>query len=351
MRWGCYALIVVSGLSATAVLAEPQTFELSAEGRWQHLDQTPATQPAATPVIDEAERLLEQRKSKDAIKSLSAWLKSRPDSPARDRALFVMARALFDHGNRIRAFFYLDQLMDEHPDSRYYDPALQLQYEIADAYLDGYKRRFLRMPMFGAEEEAVEMLYRIQQRAPGSALAEKALLRTADYYFASSDFDLAADAYGHYVNTYPRSAIVPKVKLRRAYSSLAQFRALRFDATPLIDAREQMVRLIDEHPELARQENVSALLARIDQSFAGKLDDTADYYLRTNQPRAAAYYWQYLLRHYPNAPEAQRARHRLEQLPDSARAGLAVSNDSPTLRPPARESEGEAASLDLPELE
>ena len=58
-----------------------------------------------------------------------------------------------------------------------------MQYRIADRFLDGYKRRFIGIAMFTAQEEAVEMLYRIQSRSPGSPLAEKAMLRTADFYF------------------------------------------------------------------------------------------------------------------------------------------------------------------------
>src|SRR5207253_4944771 len=124
--------------------------------------------------------------------------------------------------------------------------ALQRQYEIADAYLGGYKRRFLGIALFGAEDEAVEMLYRIQQRSPGSPLAEKALLRTGDYYYKDSEFDFAADVYAVFVHSYPRSPEVPKVKLRQAFSYYAQFRGLKFDATPIIDARQQLVEVMKE---------------------------------------------------------------------------------------------------------
>ena len=71
-------------------------------------------------------------------------------------------------------------------------------------------------------------MLRVQQRSPGSPLAERALLRTADWYYSSADYDLAHDAYGVYVKNYPRSPMVPQVKLRQAFSSLAQFRGVRF---------------------------------------------------------------------------------------------------------------------------
>lgn len=80
---------------------------------------------------------------------------------------------------------------------------LDKQYAIADRYLNGYKRRVLGIPLLYADDEAIEMLFRIQQRSPGSQLAERSLLRTADYFFKDKQWDLAADVYGVYMKSYP----------------------------------------------------------------------------------------------------------------------------------------------------
>jgi outer membrane assembly lipoprotein YfiO len=159
------------------------------------------------------------------------------------------------------------------------------------------------------------MLYRIQSRAPGSSLAEKALLRTADHYYAESDFDFAADAYAAFLRQYPRSPHVPHVRLRRAYASLAQFNGLKFDATAVIDGREQLRAIVVLYPELAEERNVPALLKRIDTVLAQKLLVRADFYRRTRQPQASAYTLKYLLKAYPNSVEASRAEADLGRLP------------------------------------
>jgi outer membrane assembly lipoprotein YfiO len=159
------------------------------------------------------------------------------------------------------------------------------------------------------------MLYRIQARSPGSELAEKALLRTADYYYSDSQFDLAADAYAAYLRNFPRSPLTSRVKLRQAYSNLAQFRGLKFDPTPVIDARTQLLDLSAQFPNVANEENIQSLLERIDATFAKKLYVTADFYRRTKQPRAAAYVYAYLVAAYPDSPEARKAEGRLNGLP------------------------------------
>ena len=186
------------------------------------------------------------------------------------------------------------------------------------------------------------MMFRIQQRSPGSRLAEKALLRTADFYYHGSDFDLAADAYAVYLKSYPRSPLVPQVRLRRAYSTLAQFRGTRYDATPLIDARAQLVEEARAYPDIAEAEGLLDLVRRIDQTFAQKLYRTADFCRRTHEPGAAVYYYRFLIGTFPDTPEAKMAQEKLKDFPPdilaqrAPRPGTGYAPGAPPLNPEGR---------------
>ena len=74
---------------------------------------------------------------------------------------------------------------------------------------------------------------------------------------------------------------MPRARLREAISHYAEFRGPRFDATPIIDAREQFRALMVTDHELAEEENVPALLQQIDRDLAHKLLITGDFYTRT----------------------------------------------------------------------
>jgi outer membrane assembly lipoprotein YfiO len=316
-RCGFFVLTVLLGITSAAVCA-PRTWEFH-DGRWEVIRE-PTTRPTSDPELDHIQQMLDQGRNSTARKAAIQWLKSNKESLLRDRALYLVADALYQSGDRIRSFYYLDELMDEYPSSPLFYQALQKQYDIADAYLNGYKIRFLGIPLFGASGEAVEMLYRIQQRAPGSPLAEKALRRTADWYYSQSDFDLAADAYAAYARQYPRSPDLPRIRLREAFASLAQFRGIRYDATPLIDARTQLVRLAAEYPQLARDENLLSVVQRIDNTFAAKILDTGDFYQRTGELKAAVYNYRFLIETYPDDPAAGLAKKRLADMPQWALA-------------------------------
>jgi outer membrane assembly lipoprotein YfiO len=301
---------------ASSVAAQ-QTSELQS-GRWVDVA-SPTTQPLTDPQLNRIEDLVANGRSRDAMKSAVAWLKANKESKLRDRGLFLMAEALYHYGDRIKSFYYLDELMDEHPDSPLFGQALEKQYQIADAYINGYRRRVFWLPLLSAREEGIEILFRIQQRSPRSQMAEKALLRTADYYYADSQYDLAADAYRAYSQSYPRSPYLSRVKLRQAYSNLAQFRGLRFDATPVVNARAQLQDIVAQFPDLAKQENIPEVLSRIDNTFARKLAVTANFYERTHEPRAAAYTYDVLIKNYPNSAEADDARRAVARLNPSTR--------------------------------
>jgi outer membrane protein assembly factor BamD (BamD/ComL family) len=310
LRW-TFGLAIT--LAASTCLAQKQTWEYN-NGQWPQVNAQSA-QPVSAPEIDRAEQYLSRGDTSEARRILLAWEHVHKDSPVRDRAVFLIAQSYYDDDDRILSFYYLDEVMDEYPESRLFYAALQKQYQIADEYLSGHKRRFLSMPILPAEDEAVEMLYRVQQRSPGSALAEKALLRTADYYYDTAQYDFAADAYTAFARSYPRSDSIQRARLRAAFSALAQFRGLRFDPTPIIDARAQLLDIEKDYPALAAEENVPQVIVQIDSAFAGKLLTTAEFYRKTGQMKAAVYFYRFLIDTYASSPEAATARVRLAAMP------------------------------------
>jgi outer membrane assembly lipoprotein YfiO len=329
--WWVVGVLLVAPMIARA---EPKTWEYAGGGQWPQVN-APTTQSATPdPTLDRVEQLIRANQNRSAAKLGIQWLLSHRNDPQHERGLFLVAQAWYQYGDRVRAFYYLDELMDEHPDSRLYGPALEKQYAIADSFLNGYKRRFLGMPAFHAYDEAVEMLYRIQQRSPGSQLAEKSLLRTANYYFNDQQYDFAADTYGAFMRTYPRSPQTQRVKLRYAYSLYAQFRGPQFDATPVIDAREQLREAMAQYPQLSAEEKLPDLVTQLDRNLARKLYWTADFYRRTKEPRGAAYTYRYLAKAYPQTPEGQKAPAAMAKLPEWALATAPEPAITPGFAPP-----------------
>jgi outer membrane protein assembly factor BamD (BamD/ComL family) len=111
---------------------------------------------------------------------------------------------------------------------------------------------------------------------------------------------------------------MPRAQLRQAYSYLAQFAGLHYDATPVVNARAQLMQMVVEYPDLAEQEHIPDLLRKIDRTLAQKLYAQGGFYERTHQPRAAAYTYKYIVKNYHQTPSAAQAEERLTKLPQWA---------------------------------
>ncbi len=316
MRRTLIATIIAAatGTVAAHAFAEaaPKTFELN-DGRFTEVPSTnPADLPKPDPTLKRIETLIDRKQFAAAEKESLNWLLARKGDANYDLGLYLHAQALNGNGDPIKAFYYCDQLLDTYPASAYYSQGLELQYNMADSLLSGRKLSLAGLKILDGSDDGIEMMFRIQQRSPGSPLSERALRRTADFYFSNGDFDLAADAYGAHAKAYPRNPNLPEILLRQAFSNYAQFTGVKFDPTPLVNARQQMTDLIAQYPEIAQRENIPSFVDSIDQTLARKLWVTADFYKRTNKPDAARSTLRVLVREYPQSDEAQQARQMLE---------------------------------------
>ncbi len=301
--------LLTASLLAGPALAQPtsRTFELTG-GRFSEVPTTdPASLPKPDPTLKRVELLLDRQDYAAARSTALRWLLDHKNQTHYDQALYLMAQALNGQGDPIRAFYYCDQLLDAYPGSEYFRPAVELQYSMGDGLLSGRPIGFGPFKLDGTDE-GIEMMFRVQTRSPGSPLAEKALRRTADFYFADGQFDLAADAYGAHIKAYPRDPNLPDMLVRQAFSNYAQFTGVKFDPTPLVNARAQMQDILSKYPEVAKRENMASFVEAIDKTLARKLFVTADFYKRTSKPEAQRVVLRVLTQEYPESDEAQQAK-------------------------------------------
>ena len=286
----------------------PPGWELR-EGSW-----VPVVQPGAgTPEAQVAGMIedLHSGRTKDVIKNAKAWIKANKTHPLVPQVLLLQGDAEVARGNKYRALYSYEDILNNYPTSDLYGPVLQKEYDIADAFLKGYKRKFLGIRFLPVREDAVELLDRIQDRQRGSPLAEQAGMRAADYFYETGQFQEALDSYNDFLKRYPYSQYVRKAEVRRAEASLGNFHGVRFDLTPLLDARERLVAIQQIFPQTAESLQVPALEDRIYQMEGRKELEIARYYWRAGRKHAAGYYYKRVIQNWPDTQYALDARKEL----------------------------------------
>jgi outer membrane protein assembly factor BamD (BamD/ComL family) len=297
--------IIGLGCALWLALASPasgqvQEFKLDGSDRWTETKEI-------DPVSDEGQimamrQALEAKDHGRARNLADRFIEARPLSPLRAEALLVRADATYGLDDEYNALYDYEEVCRRYAGSEVFVTALEREFEIAVAYAKGKKRKFFgTFRLLSAYEDAQELLIRIQERLPGSELAEKAGLALADFYFDNRELTLAAEAYDLFLENYPKSKHVTKAQLRLIYSYIAAFKGPLYDLTGLIEAKTRLRSLQVTDPALAEQVGADAILVRVYESEAAKLLTTADWYWKTGDAISAELFIRRIIKQYPHS--------------------------------------------------
>ena len=302
-------------LSASA-WAQQTTYELDPDaGVWVESDSAEPGTDAWT--IGQARRALASDDAAKADKLLSDWLQinERTDNPWLAEAYMLRGDARVARGNEYKALYDYEMVAKDFVESEVFMPTLERELRVGRMYLNGLKRKFLWFFRFeDASPIGIELLMRVQERAPGSQLAETAAIELADYFYRVRDLDLAAEMYGIFLVNYPRSELRSHAMLRQIYANVAQFKGPQYDASSLVEARALIRQFAGEFPEQAEQLGITdALVARLDESTAAQMLSTAEWYLRRNDEVSARFTLRRLVVRHDGTVAAARGREVLEE--------------------------------------
>lgn len=290
-------LVFLAVLSVNPTAWAQEEFTLGPDDAWTRETPEPGT-PAAR--ILQARQALALGEPERARALATAFLDRFQSAPGRPEMFLVRGDALVEMGDEYEALFDYEAIARQYPGSDVFVQALEREYDIAVAYANGLRRKFFgTIRILDASDDAQELLIRIQERLPGSRLAEDAGMTLADFYFKRSQMRLAADAYDLFIQNYPRSNRIQKARLRLIQSYMASYRGPRHDASGLRDARRRLQTMQRLRPAMAQRVGAEALIVRIDESEARKLLVTAKWYLSVDDPISAEIYLRQVVERHP----------------------------------------------------
>ncbi len=284
---------------------------------WDGQKWVKATPPQpGTPEGDIAEisSLIEAGKNKKAVKLVDKFLVTHAASPACEEAINLAGKAEINRGRYWDAYQWYERQITNYPNGAFFERAMDREYMIADAFLNGKKRRALKIFKVSAKEDGIEILMRIAGHSPGSDLAERALLRVADYHFDRQEYPEAIAVYDEFVKSNPQSTRKPYAMLRAARASLLSFRGVKWDDTPLLNAAVRFRVFAQAYPQAGKKENIAGILVEIRETLAHKVFYAGTFYERTHHPQSAIFYYNKVVQEYPDSQWAAQARQRLELL-------------------------------------
>ncbi len=338
------AVMLVCALVAPGTLAQNQQYNLAEDDSWEIAAEVDPTSPEGQLLA--ARRALAENRAAVAEEQATRWIEAHPDHRLLPEAYLLRGDALLAQNEEYEALFDYEYIARVFFGSEVFVTALEREFQIAREYARGKDRKLWGIRFVSAYEEAEELLIRIQERLPGSELAERAGMELGDYYFRRQNMALAADAYDLFIENYPNSPDIPKARKRLIASYLAGYKGPEFDAAGLDEARLQLRRLQREDAAAAAEIGADALLTGIAERRAVKMLTTAQWYLRTNDPIAAEYTIRRLVQTFPRTQAARDGVVLAATLVDRLPASVVAR--APDYRALAREASGESAMMNEP---
>jgi len=328
LRYRYLTVVLAAGLMLLGGCAsEPQPVLVREGGQWVEVLAVEGTARGELALI------MQYMKDEEYGEVISAAEKFRENYPVdyrREDVSMLAGHAEMERGNYISAHEWYTRQLNEFPGGDLSDEALDREYRIADEFLDGRNQK-LRiygtntwiLQWFSAHEEGIEILTGVAERSPTSTLAEDALLRIAEYYYADEQWLQAAEAYDQYLAIFPKRRRSGFARLRAARAVYATYWGAAYDSTPLIDAGLRFRAFAAAHPAEARAEGIDKVLARIAEQRAAADIHVAELFERLDRPEAAAFYYNQAAKRYGHTaltPRAEAAVKRLTPPPAAPKA-------------------------------
>lgn len=303
--------LIVSLCFLTGSVMAQESYKLGAEGFDKVHTPDPDTPEGQ---IHTLRQLIAESKGKKAVKLAGQWIKANPNHAMQPDVHLLRGDAHSLEEDYYKALFDYEYVARAYPGSDQFDAALEREFKIAQTFGTGVKRRLWGMRIITAYSEAEELLIRIQERAPGSKIAERAGIQLANQYYSRAEMASAAEAYDLFLQNFPKSQWAELAMQRQVLANIATFKGPRFDATGLVEAQRRLGEYEAAFPASAEQIGADALLTRIDETLATRSLLVADWYAKKKDKVSAIFMYKRVLKDHAGSAAAQKALIALNKL-------------------------------------
>jgi tetratricopeptide (TPR) repeat protein len=301
------------GAGATA-----ETWRLKNGEQWESVASDP--QERYLHAISELKELAQSGDKSDVKEALRQVKEEFPDRVGPDLDLFVYGQWEYWHGHYGRAVTQFEKMFKNYKASEFSATALQTEFDIAQAYLEGRKKVILGFLRISGYEEGVSLMEKITDRAgldEPNGVGLKAAIAIAEHYEAKEQYLEAYTKWAEIASYWETGPVGKRALYRMAEDNLASYdkpaeaKRPHYDASRLTTARTYYERFQAFYPADARDNEISEKLRHIDEELAYKQFTVGQFYRRTGKHQAANLYFDMIVRNWPNTEAATLAREAL----------------------------------------
>lgn len=282
----------------------------------------PAQESAAAQELRRGEALENAGKLDAALKVFREIVKSDSLTAAAPKAQYHIGHILARKGDYPTAFKAYSEYTTRYPSGTDFDAVIQAQFDIAKMYLGGKKTKVLGVAVAPAYKRSEEMFADIVKRAPFHRLAPLAQFNVGQALEKQSNVPDAITAYKEVISRYPGDPVAHDAQYQLGYVQLKEAQTGSYNQQTRQQAVESFEEYVNRQPKSEKstqaRENIKALTA-------AELKNTveiAKFYDKTKNYKAAAVYYNEVVKSAPGSRESDASRKRLEELKTIAGADI-----------------------------
>jgi len=225
---------------------------------------------------------------------------------------FVKAEVLYCKKKFEEAYREYEKFLNKYPQSKFYNAAIEREYEIGAAYLQGRKKKVMAFFKLSGYAQGEKIMETLADRAGDAPIAINALTMVAQAYESKKDYKSANSQWSQIWSKWPSGSTGEQALLGMARCSHAKYKGPGFDNLPLKNAKAYYTQFKEKFPLAAEQIDADAKLAMIEEQLAYKKYKTATYYQRTskltgdaNEVDPAEYYYDKVIEDWPASTAAK----------------------------------------------
>ncbi len=261
-----------------------------------------------------AERYAEAGDYKHAGASYRLVVRRFPRADLAATAQFKSGEMYERQGDLEHAFSEFQSLVEKYPRSPDFERALEAQYDIGKAYLDGKRVKFYGVPTLPSMERASTLFSKIVHNAPYSKIAPLAQFGIGQALEKGGAIQAAVTAYQQVVDRYPNSDVADDAMYQIGYVYFESSRATGYDETAAVRAQEAFEDFLLKYPNSEKVAQAKDNLKTLQGRKSTNAYDIARFYDKQRNFKAAYVYYNEVLAQQPDSPEATRAKHRMDQI-------------------------------------
>lgn len=310
--------IVFFSLVLTLTTAVPPSYAevvyRAGEGWSASEEESGPTEATASAQLRKGEDLENSGEKKKALGAYKQVVRQWPNAGAALNAQIRVAELNLALGDPEKAFDAYGKYISTYPTGQEFEKAVEGQYNIAVSFLEGQRRKVFGVKTFSSMQRAQEMFGQILKNAPYSRWAALSQYNVGRSLEKQTKFDEAVAAYQATVDRYPADEIAADAQYQIGYINFSLARNGSNDQAARNKAREAYEDFILRFPKSEKVAQAEANIKLLGEVDVKKTLGVAEFYEKTRNYKAAAIYYDEVIRSAPNSDEAKTAQKRLDNL-------------------------------------